>query len=153
MKKNNALNTNAIDRIFWFFLFIFTDPGGLIQEYVFDYSKGYHKLISFTILTLCYLIIKKKSNQNTINKYIKLILIWFIYYFFVFGIINNEMHMYRFFASHFIHTFMNITISIYVYYFIQRSANLFTNTLINFSIIIFFSFCYGFSLGLNYCPY
>lgn len=155
--KQNAI----IDYIFWSFLILFTDPGGIVEALKIYYviGKVNYTDISFVILSICYLIIPKTQvlTDLTFIK-VKRFMIIFILYFYVFYIViipklnHTENYSLLFSIIKTRRTLYNICLFIYIYEFFKRRWDIFIKTFLLSSIIILVLFVQARITKINILP-
>jgi len=134
-----------LDKLFWIFLFLFTDPGGFQQGYFERKLIGQINFsdIIFVILSVLYFLLPNKhtpANNKLLRNFLIIILIWLLYYVFVFGLFNNHNDSFTFFLIKSRYAIYTVFIAFYCANFTFRNTKLFFENLRVFSFIIFFLF-------------
>ena len=159
--KQETLLSNLIDYIFWFFLILFTNPGGILDALNIWYIIGRFNIrdLLFILLSICYIIIPKIQDIYDLDfKLIKKFLILFlVYYFIVFAywipVINGSVN-YSFnialIKSRW--TLYSIFLFIYIYEFFKRRFDVFVKILVFSSISILFLFLIQIIIKIHILP-
>lgn len=134
--------TSVYDHLFWIFLFLFTDPGGIIKAN--SGGKFYVNFAIFTILTFLFLFTsgaRECLRSGNLKRISPAILLWTVYYLFIFGLLNNNAtDFYYFLKNGFLLPFTAICLFFFTYFFAVRNLKLFIHYLVIFSMIVFILF-------------
>ncbi|MBZ0183575.1 MAG: O-antigen ligase family protein [Melioribacteraceae bacterium] len=148
-----------IDYIYWISLILFTNPGGIQEALGIFGSEGAIKMNDFLILVLVlsFMFVVNIKLHNILNrKLIKWIIIFFIYYFVIFGYATplfkdaNSNIAFNFIKLRF--SFYSLVLFITSVPFFVRSWKLFIEVYIYSSLIILLLFIQSFLTGFDVLP-
>ena len=144
---NTKLSNIFIDKIFWFVLILFTNPGGIQQTLDIYNIFGRTNLndFLFVIMLACYLLTKSHTLSTKESKKLKTrIIVFAIYYFLIFGYItpsledDNVNNLFNFIKMRF--ALYNLSMFFFTYTFWKRSYLKFFKFFTVSSIIILIIF-------------
>jgi hypothetical protein len=159
--QSNKLLHTIIDYLFWSFLILFTNPGGIVNAFnaFYIYGKVNINDLLFVLLSICYAIIPKGCNIfDTDFKTIRnFLFIFLIYYFIVFVYlvpIYNGNKDYSFLVALIKSrwTIYSIFLFIYVYEFFKRRPDIFIKFFTYSSLFIITLFLFQLVLHLKILP-
>lgn len=131
--------TSIYDHLFWIFLFLFTDPGGIIKAN--SGGKFYVNFAIFIFLTFLFFFTsgaRECLRSRNLNSISPAIFLWTFYYLLVFGLLNNKAtDLWYFLKNGFLLPFTAICLFYYSYFFAVRNLKLFIHYLVIFSMIVF----------------
>lgn len=161
MHESDGLVIPFIDYTFWSLLILFTNPGGIVEAFNAHYIVGKVQIndLLFVLLSFCYFIIPKSFNNLDADfKKIKIYLLIFLTYYFVFHtfivpILNgtkNYSLLISLIKSR--HTLYHIFIFIYIYEFFKRRWDIFIIIFTYSSVIILILFLLQLIIMVNILP-
>ncbi len=144
------------DNLFWFFLFLYTDPGGYQFGYFNQNIYGninFQDVIIVVLATIYFISPKINRSSNKIkSRFTILIILWLTYFLFVYGFQNNNSSTFPFFLLKNRLFFYNIFLVFFVSHFIQRNTRLFFTYLVLFSYIVFILYFTTILTGIELIP-
>lgn len=142
------------DHSFWIFLFLFTDPGGLIKAYAG--GKYYVRFFFFLVMTFLFFYTsggKECFRHKNVKKIFIAILIWGLYFILVYGLLNNKATSFTTFLKNGLPLpFIALCLFFYTYFFAVRNIKLFVKYLIIFSFLVFLLFFITYFTNLDLLP-
>lgn len=154
-------NIAIVDYLFWSFVILFTNPGGIIEalNLFYIFGKINFRDVIFVILTILYLIIPKTysivdHSFIAIKRYLLIFLIYFYLFYVVFipRINNVENYSLIFSIIKTRYTLYHIAMFFYIYVFFRRRWDIFLKIFLLSSIIVLILFLQARVTGINILP-
>ncbi|MDJ0645026.1 MAG: hypothetical protein QNJ57_03495 [Flavobacteriaceae bacterium] len=162
MQRIKEKSYQAVDYLFWIFLILFTNPGGIFQALGEDTSRS-GTIDSFDFLFLlmflCFVFIFKKAKiySTTYNSILKIIIIFGLYYLIVYGFLiptlkENPGYTPLGFYKKSRKTVYSLALFLMVYKFYVRSHKIFFKVLVSSSVMVLTLFFITFLTGIDILP-
>jgi hypothetical protein len=140
--ENLIQKNTKFDHIFWILIFLYTDPGGiLLLNLNVQGGIKFEDIIILLIWTVFFFSPSKKRIKSTSAEFkISIaVVLWFVYFIFIYGILNNETSDLLFFLKKMRRAFYAGSIFFIASYFTSRNTKLFFIYSIIFSAFVLLS--------------
>ena len=150
-----------IDYLFWIFLILFTNPGGISEAFNIHDISGKVDLndLIFVLLSFFYILISNNySNSDTVFKKIKSFLYIFLIYYFVFNVFivpqlnNNKSYSLLFNLIKSRYVVYYVFLFIYIYEFFKRRLDIFTRVFTYSTVLVLFVFLFQVLVKIKILP-